>query len=96
MLTYAAASHQVKVTISETVKTLIKGFGMAMSTTQETTQETINLYNVMGELVKTTEAAGNTDEVSTAYTYDSQGFAPHGHCERQFHHGWQLHQHFCV
>ena len=72
-LTYAAESNQVKVTISETVKTLIKGFGMAMSTTQETTQETINLYNVMGELVKTTEAAGNTDEVSTAYTYDSQG-----------------------
>ena len=27
----------------------------------------------MGELVKTTEAAGNTDAVSTEYTYDSQG-----------------------
>ena len=71
MLTYAAASHQVKVTISETV---IKADGM----TSLPSQETINLYNVMGELVKTTEAAGNTDTVSTEavsteYTYDSQG-----------------------
>ena len=71
MLTYAAASHQVKVTICETVT-------KADGTTSLATQETINLYNVMGELVNTTEAAGNTDTVSTeavstVYTYDSQG-----------------------
>ena len=66
MLTYTADSHQVKVTISETVT-------KADGTTSLATQETINLYNVMGELVKTTEAAGNTDAVSTVYTYDSQG-----------------------
>ena len=66
MLTYAAASNQVKVTISETVK-------KADGTTALETQDTINLYNVMGELVKTTEAVGNTDAVSTEYTYDSQG-----------------------
>ena len=66
MLTYAAESNQVKVTISETVT-------KADGTTALATQDTINLYNVMGELVKTTEAAGNTDAVSTEYTYDSQG-----------------------
>ena len=66
MITYTADSHQVKVTISEAVT-------KADGTTSLATQKTINLYNVMGELVKTTEAAGNTDEVSTVYTYDSQG-----------------------
>ena len=66
MLTFAAASNQVKVTISEAVT-------KADGTTSLATHKTINLYNVMGELVKTTEAAGNTDAVSTEYTYDSQG-----------------------
>ena len=66
MLTFAAESNQVKVTISEAVT-------KADGTTSLETQDTINLYNVMGELVKTTEAAGNIDEVSTEYTYDSQG-----------------------
>ncbi len=66
MLTYAAASNQVKVTSSEAVT-------KADVTTPFETQKTTDLYNVMGELVKTTEAAGNTDAVSTEYTYDSQG-----------------------
>ena len=66
MLTYAAESNQVKVTISETVN---DAASMTLAT-----QETINLYNIMGELVKTTEASGNMDDtVSTVYTYDSQG-----------------------
>ncbi len=66
MLTYAAESNQVKVTSSEAVT---KADGMTALATQKTTDR----YNVMGELVKTTEAAGNTDAVSTVYTYDSQG-----------------------
>ena len=62
---YARRGNGVRATRTETVATA--------GTTATTTRVKTSDYNVLGELASTTDAAGTTAAVTTAYAYDASG-----------------------
>lgn len=62
---YSASGNNVIATVTEAVK---KADG-----TSGGNQVKRNEFNILGQLVKTTDAYGSSDAVSTAYTYDANG-----------------------
>ncbi len=60
-----AASNQVQVTVEEDVHDAVGAF--------QETQAKSSFYNLMGDLVKTVDAEGSSEEVATTFEYDGMG-----------------------
>ncbi|TQV78840.1 hypothetical protein FKG94_12530 [Exilibacterium tricleocarpae] len=59
------AQHQVRITTEHDV--------LSAGGTPEETQVQHSLYDLTGDLVRTVDAAGTVDEISTVFTYDGSG-----------------------